>query len=345
MTQAIASKFVERSLHLGIVEKAWSQLQWFFTSYESRLAAFYLICTVVMVFAIWLFRGRPSGFIKFLLPREVYFHRSNLIDIQVFLINLFLGVLGIFSATLFTPLIANFVLHQLVWYQGADFQPLDITWGRSALATLIVILTLDFCKYWAHFIHHENRLLWPFHALHHSAEVMTPLTANRNHPVFLLIRNVIYSFVLGAVQALVLFLLIGKIDLLTIGGANAGYFVFNLLGANLRHSHVWLSYGPVLEHIFISPAQHQIHHSRAKKHFNKNYGEVFAIWDWMFGTLYVPNGYEELEFGLADARGNPIEQPHRNLKEALINPFVESFEEATGLQFKTASQDVSSGRK
>ncbi len=187
--------------------------------------------------------------------------------------------------------------------------------------------------------------MWPFHALHHSAEVMTPLTANRNHPVFFLIRNLIYSFVLGAVQALVLFLLIGKIDLLTIGGANAGYFIFNLLGSNLRHSHVWLSYGPVLEHVFISPAQHQIHHSRAKKHFNKNYGEVFAFWDWMFGTLYVPKGYEELDFGLADATGKPIEQPHRNLKEALFRPFVESFEEATGIEFKTAPQDVSSGRK
>ncbi len=330
---------------MDLVDKIWAGFAWFFTGYESRLAVFYLCCTVVMVYAIWLFRGRPSGFLRFLLPKEVYFHRSNLIDIQVFLINLFLGALGVFGAALFTPVIASFVLNQLVSLQGSAFQPFDITWGRSAIATVIVILTLDFCKYWAHYIHHENRLLWPFHALHHSAEVMTPLTANRNHPVFILIRNLIYSLVLGTVQALVLFLLIGKIDLLTIGGANAGYFLFNLLGANLRHSHVWLSYGPVMEHIFISPAQHQIHHSRAKKHFNKNYGEVFAFWDWMFGTLYVPQGYEELEFGLADAKGNPIEQPHKTLKQALFRPFVESFEEATGIEFKAVPQDVASERK
>lgn len=291
-----------------------------------------------MVFGIWLYRGRPSSFLKFLMPREVYFHRSNIIDIQIFLINLLLGVIGIFGAVLFTPIIANIVLGNLISFQDAAFQPLDITWGRSALATLIMILAMDFCKYWAHYIHHENKLLWPFHALHHSAEVMTPLTANRNHPVFILVRNVIYSFVLGTVQALALFLLIGKIDLLTIGGANAGYFLFNLLGANLRHSHVWLSYGPVLEHIFISPAQHQIHHSSAKKHFNKNYGEVFAFWDWMFGTLYVPKGHEELDFGLADAKGNLIEQPHATLKDALIKPFVEALEEATGIEFRTKAQ-------
>ncbi len=303
-----------------------------FWAWESRLAVFYLCTTVLMVFAIWVYRGRPSSFVRFLFPREVYTHKSNIIDIQIFLINVLLAVVGIFGAVLFTPVVTNVALGTMVDWSGTPFQPLDVTWGRSALATLIMILTMDFCKYWAHYIHHENKLLWPFHALHHSAEVMTPLTAQRNHPVFILIRNIIYSFVLGGVQALALFLLIGKIDLLTIGGANAGYFLFNLLGANLRHSHVWLSYGPVLEHIFISPAQHHVHHSSAPKHFNKNYGEVFAIWDWMFGTLYVPKGYEKLTFGVADGNGELIEQPHATLKDALIKPFIESLEEATGVE-------------
>ncbi|MCP4817831.1 MAG: sterol desaturase family protein [Shimia sp.] len=303
-----------------------------FWAWESRLAVFYLCTTVLMVFAIWVYRGRPSSFVRFLFPREVYTHKSNIIDIQIFVINVLLAVVGIFGAVLFTPVVTNVALGTMVDWSGTPFQPLDVTWGRSALATLIMILTMDFCKYWAHYIHHENKLLWPFHALHHSAEVMTPLTAQRNHPVFILIRNIIYSFVLGGVQALALFLLIGKIDLLTIGGANAGYFLFNLLGANLRHSHVWLSYGPVLEHIFISPAQHHVHHSSAPKHFNKNYGEVFAIWDWMFGTLYVPKGYEKLTFGVADGNGELIEQPHATLKDALIKPFIESLEEATGVE-------------
>lgn len=309
-----------------------TEIQDRFLGWESRMAFLYLCATVILVFAIWVHRGRPTSFTAFLLPREVYTHRSNLIDIQVFFINVVLGVFGVFGAMLFIPAIASFVLGALVVWQGVEFQPLDITWGRSALATLIIVLAMDFCKYWAHYIHHENKLLWPFHALHHSAEVLTPLTASRNHPVFILIRNVIYSLVLGTVQAVALFLLIGKIDLLTIGGANAGYFIFNLLGANLRHSHVWLSYGPVLEHIFISPAQHQIHHSSDKKHFNKNYGEVFALWDWMFGTLYVPKSYEKLEFGIADEDGVRIEQPHKTLKDALFKPFVESLEEATGIE-------------
>nr|WP_255698883.1 sterol desaturase family protein [Yoonia sp. I 8.24] len=189
-----------------------------------------------------------------------------------------------------------------------------------------MILTLDFCKYWAHRLHHETSILWPFHALHHSAEVMTPLTATRNHPVFLIVRGAIYSIVVGIVQALILFLIIGKIEVLTIGTVNAGYFIFNVLGSNLRHSHVWLSYGRVLEHVFISPAQHHIHHSIELKHYNKNYGEVFAIWDLIFGTLYVPKTYEKLSFGLSDMNGERIEQPYPNLRSALLHPFIDSWQ-------------------
>jgi sterol desaturase/sphingolipid hydroxylase (fatty acid hydroxylase superfamily) len=141
---------------------------------------------------------------------------------------------------------------------------------------------------------------------------------------------VIYGVIVGAVQALMLWLLLGKIDIITIGTANAGYVIFNAAGSNLRHSHIWLSYGPRWEHIFISPAQHHIHHSSDKKHFNKNYGEVFAFWDWMFGTLYVTDGQEHLTFGVADGDGNLIEQPHPTLRAAILHPFVESWEALRG---------------
>ncbi|MCV3271685.1 sterol desaturase family protein [Roseobacter sinensis] len=156
------------------------------------------------------------------------------------------------------------------------------------LATLIIVRASDFCKYWAHRLHHEWKVLWPFHAVHHSADVLTPLTLQRVHPVEPLIRNLLITVIVGAIQGVLLFVLIGRIDLVTLGGANAMYVVFNMLGANLRHSHIWLSYGRVMEHILISPAQHQIHHSVAVEHHNKNYGSMFAIWDWMFGTLYAP---------------------------------------------------------
>lgn len=71
-------------------------------------------------------------------------------------------------------------------------------------------------------------------------------------------------------------------------------------GANLRHSHVPFRYPPLLERIFISPRQHQIHHSKATEHYDKNMGSKLAIWDWLFGTLVISNADDKLKFGIDD---------------------------------------------
>ena len=63
-------------------------------------------------------------------------------------------------------------------------------------------------------------------------------------------------------------------------------FIFFLFGANLRHPHVKQKYPHFLEYLFISPYQHQIHHSSNTAHFNKNMGSDLA-WDWFFGTLVL----------------------------------------------------------
>ena len=296
-----------------------------FTGLESRLGALYLLISILIVAVLWVRRGRPTSFVAYLLPKQVYLHKSNLVDIKVFLFNSFLSVCGVFAVVSMTPLMTTMVLNHLLSVTGGALAAPDLSFGKLVLATVIMVLTLDFCKYWAHRLHHEAAILWPFHALHHSAEIMTPLTAFRNHPMFLILRAMIYSVIVGSVQALMLFLLMGKIEILTIGTVNAGYFLFNALGANLRHSHVWLSYGPVLEHVFISPAQHHIHHSIDRKHYNKNYGEIFAFWDLMFGTLYVPRSYEDITYGLSDEHGQRIEQPYQNLRSALLHPFADSW--------------------
>ncbi|WP_299402553.1 sterol desaturase family protein [uncultured Roseobacter sp.] len=300
----------------------------FLFNWESRLAVIYLCATVVLVYVLWILRGRSGSFTAYLLPKETYLHKSNLVDIKIFLFNSLLSVAGIFTMLTFTPAMTIFLLDALLTASGSQRPDAaaPIAWTTTLIATVIMILTMDFCVYWIHRIHHEVQSLWPYHAVHHSAEVMTPLTVNRKHPMYILFGILFRGFVIGTVQALMLFLVVGKVNVLTIGSVNAGYFLFNALGSNLRHSHIWLSYGRVLEHIFISPAQHHIHHSIERKHYNKNYGEVFAFWDWMFGTLYVPASYENINYGLSDEEGNRIEQPHPTLRAALLHPFVESWE-------------------
>ncbi|SLN54338.1 Fatty acid hydroxylase superfamily protein [Roseovarius albus] len=292
-------------------------------SLNVRYSAFYLCCTVIIAYAIWKFRGGAGSFTKWLLPKEVYHHKSNMLDIKLFFAVRFFASLGLLGAVFFPTTVAYIILDALA---GADHKSPPSGWTRCAIATAIIVITSDFCKYWAHRAHHEWRVLWPFHAVHHSADVLTPLTVERVHPVEPIIRNILMTVIVGLVQGLALYTFVGKVDIVTIGGANAFYFAFNALGSNFRHSHIWISYGWVIEHILISPAQHQVHHSVARRHHDKNYGSIFALWDWMFGTLYIPTEREKLTFGVSDGTGEPIEQPYPTLVSALVLPFKESSE-------------------
>jgi hypothetical protein len=67
----------------------------------------------------------------------------------------------------------------------------------------------------------------------------------------------------------------------------------------LQHSQLWISFPGLWGRLFMSPAHHQVHHSSNPDHFNKNLGSCLAVWDWMFGTLYVPGrAAEKLSFGV-----------------------------------------------
>jgi len=310
---------------MDFVNNVLSQFHGLIFGIGSRLALSHILLTILIAYVIWRYRGHPQTFLTWLIPSSIYKHKSNWVDLKIFLTNIWLQAVGFFALITFTPFITHLFLGGFESAFGSGSAPETYGWMRMLGATVIMIVTLDFCKYWTHYFHHENATLWPFHAVHHSAEVLTPLTVSRVHPFYRVGQSLIIGVLAGFVQAVMLYVFIGKIDLLTIGSANAGYLLFNALGANLRHSHIWLSYGPFWERIFISPAQHQIHHSSAKKHFNKNYGEVFALWDWMFGTLYIPKEQEILEFGIADGDGNRIEQPHPTLRDAMIEPFVTSW--------------------
>src|SRR6185295_9967512 len=112
-----------------------------------------------------------------------------------------------------------------------------------------------------------------------------PVTVYRIHPVEELV-NAVVSGVLSALGATVYSALASEeVRFGTILGVNGILFVYYVFAFQLRHSHVWLSYGPVVSRILISPAQHQIHHSKAERHWDRNFGFTFAIWDWICGTL------------------------------------------------------------
>ena len=165
---------------------------------------------------------------------------------------------------------------------------------------------------------HRIPFLWEFHKVHHSAETLTPLTVYRTHPLEGIIFSLRGIFVQAFSVSVFVLLFDDKVDLLSIYGVNIIIFAFNITGANLRHSHIRISYGRRFERVFISPAQHQIHHSSLPEHHNRNYGSVLAIWDRSFSTLCLADTNINFKFGLSEC-STPTE--HQVLK-LYFGPFI-----------------------
>jgi len=293
-----------------------SRLHW------TGLSAFFVIG--LMIYLLERKHGRLTSAnpLRFLFPPELYLTRSTLVDIKVYIAGRLLKPL---LAAIIVPL--NAFLISITAALVSDQFSNGVSWtpsmGMVLTATILVAVMFDFGYYVTHRLSHETKLLWPFHKLHHSAEVLTPLTAKRNHPVFDLVLAIIRMVMIAPVAGAI-FGAFGVIDFFTIFGLIVVIAVMNFTGGALRHSHIWLDFGPVLDRIFISPAQHQIHHSVAPEHHDKNYGLTLAIWDWMFGTLYIPRGREALSFGIADRDGKPQPQVHASLRQAYLVPFQEA---------------------
>jgi sterol desaturase/sphingolipid hydroxylase (fatty acid hydroxylase superfamily) len=316
---------------------AWAQADWFLHKAAARVAEnvngviaaavkptdrFFIgyVVASFLVFGAIAFvrhgsRAGGVGFWRFLFPPDVYRHRSARVDYAVFLINRIFTpavlVTRLWTATAIATaitglLIAIFGAHERVAAPGL--------WSAVAI-TLVGALVTDFGDFLSHALHHRVPLLWEFHKLHHSAEVLTPITVSRIHPVEQVVGAAVSTMVGGTALGIAGYFLLEQPAPILLFGTQAVSFAFMAAGSHLRHSHVWLSWGPVLERVVISPAQHQVHHSTALEHRDRNYGFIFALWDWMFGTLYVPRGRETLIYGLGDVR-----REHATVWAAYVDP-------------------------
>jgi len=272
----------------------------------------------------------------FLFPAELYRTQSTWVDVKVYIAGRLIKPV---MALIYLPFAAALMAACASLTAGAAGIPQTVQASAGAIiaSSLIVALLSDLAYYVTHRLSHENALFWPFHKLHHSAEVLTPITAKRNHPVFDLVKSFVQIALTVPISGAI-FGLFGVIEFTTIFGLTMLIAVMNFAGGALRHSHIWLDFGPVLDRIFISPAQHQIHHSLDPRHHDKNYGLILAIWDWMFGTLYVPSGREALTFGVADRTGTPLPQRHTTLVSAYMVPFEEAAEAARQTKSKTPEE-------
>lgn len=227
---------------------------------------------------------------------KLWLHPSALLDYYYFILSYFIKIILIVPLIISAKSIALY-MNKTLYYNFGFNQIQTLSYEFVIMFyTLVLFVVSDFTRYWLHKFMHTIPLLWEFHKVHHSAKVLNPLTFYRVHPIENLLFGLRYALSIGFVTGVFLYFFGAKIGLMEVLGANAFIFAFSIIGSNLRHSHIPLSYPKLLEKVFISPKQHQIHHSR--KHFDKNYGGYLAIWDNLFGTLKLSYELNVLKFGL-----------------------------------------------
>lgn len=278
----------------------------YFINASQRVYWLYMLSALVIALVYVRFNPAVKGYFS----KDTLWHTSAKLDYVYFV------VISAIKVGLILPLILSSkdvaLQSSLVLQEQFGFVVIDTEHIFVVVAyTFSVFLVNDFTRYWLHRMMHEVDFLWKFHRVHHSAEVLNPLTFYRVHPIENILFGLRYALSVGFVTGIFLYFFGASIGVLEIAGVNAITFLFGLAGSNLRHSHIPLRYG-VFEKVFISPFLHQLHH--AKRSMNTNYGSILSIWDRMFKTYFTTATSTNLVFG--------ADKKHTTVLEMLIEPFV-----------------------
>jgi len=211
-----------------------------------------------------------------------------------------------------TTIIINFGLAWLLlgtadWVQDNDFGIINWLPQMSLwLYVLLGIVLLDFFgAYLAHFVEHKVKPLWMVHLVHHTDHKVDTTTANRHHPIESVIRfsfTILGIFVVGTPIAVVML-----------------YQAMSLVFSQFTHANIKMSMrlDKAISYVLVSPDMHKTHHHYRLPFTDSNYGNIFSIWDHIFGT-YMYLDREKLVYGVDVF---PDEKKNSNIKDLLKQPF------------------------
>ena len=262
-------------------------------------------------------RIRPGLIWRALFPRWLTRSASTRADFGFMLLNVFAlgGLIG--WALLSGQTVTHWTVAQLARHLGpGGWLRLD---HRLALVgfTLISFLVYELAYWLNHYVSHEVPFLWAFHRVHHAAETLTPVTVFRVHPVDTLVFFNMIAVIGGLVDGVMVYALGWRAGSPSVGGANVILLAFIFLTVHLQHSHVWIAFTGGWGKIFASPAHHQIHHATDPAYFGKNLGSCLALWDWVFGTLRVPDKARmPITYGV-----EPEGERLHGITDSLLTPF------------------------
>ena len=268
----------------------------------STVAAGLLALTVlVSAVVVFLRSDHPRtlrGVIEFALPAPVITHPSARADLLFWVTRKLVMLPLALPAGVTVAASVGYGVHALLQAAFGVATPTSEPgfWALAAF-TASMLIAYDLSYYLYHVMQHRFPILWELHKVHHSAEVMVGTTKDRVHPLDEIMNKAWDGLVTGPVYGLWLFLVFNPVEL-TVLGINV-YVLRNILMMDfVRHTHLKISFGPVLNQVVLCPHYHQLHHSVNPVHYDRNFGLMLTVWDRMFGTLSVPKPDESFKFGL-----------------------------------------------
>jgi sterol desaturase/sphingolipid hydroxylase (fatty acid hydroxylase superfamily) len=248
-------------------------------------------------------RIRVRTIMRALFQARFFKNPSSAIDAGYLYLNLFVVSIAISWAILSYQFLTNSLISALTVLFGA-LQPSTLSPLLSqGIITVILFLAYEIGYWLHHWLSHRIPLMWEFHKVHHTAEVLTPLTNFRVHPVDTIFFVNILAITTAIANGLTRYLFGDSSHQYALSDTNIILVVFIHAYLHLQHTHLWIPFRGLLGRLLMSPAHHQVHHSMNPAHFNRNFGSCLALWDWLFGTLYVPQKQREhIVFGVEPDR-------------------------------------------
>ncbi len=202
----------------------------------------------------------------------------------------------------FLGIVISYVIEWIDASTGLSRLRLVGDWALSA-QVLFFLITHDFYIYCFHRFQHNSKWFWRVHEAHHSNMQIDWLAGSRSHAFEILINQTIEFapiILLGAAPQVAIFK--GMID------AMWGMYI---------HSNINVRSGK-LQYVINGPEMHRWHHAADEEAHNKNFGTKLALWDWIFGTAFLPTNRKPSGYGLGDPN-YPLSTDQTPLVERIVD--------------------------
>lgn len=198
---------------------------------------------------------------------------------------------GVNLVLLLFVIIINSIFGLIIGWSTGEFDRLG--WGLFHIwqpnlwvQLILTVLILDLvAQYFVHYLLHKVKWMWKLHMIHHSDTKVDATTGTRHHPGDFVVRE---SFSLTVVLLL---------------GAPIAFYMFyrvmTIFFTYFTHANIALprTLDSTLSWVFITPNMHKFHHHFERPWTDTNFGNVFSIWDRLFGT-FVYGDPKAVRYGL-----------------------------------------------